>query len=270
MKPLYTVVGARGFIGSQLTAELRRRGYSVNELRCEQPFSEPLGRVFYCSGLAAHANDSPFEAHLAHVFHVQRLLREGQYERLLYLSSTRVYDDAESTREEQALNIMPGVSGRAYVNSKIAGESAVLSAPRTTVARLSNVSGPSTRSPLFLSDIVRQAVTSGIVQVRTTRSSEKDYITINDVVRLLIDIINDGNEKIYNVARGVNTDNGSIFDALEQCSGAKVHIADGARTIVTPPIAAERIARFGGALTDVLEILPEMVEAFKRAATTPS
>jgi nucleoside-diphosphate-sugar epimerase len=262
----FTVVGARGFIGSALVERLRAQHHDVTGVSHDAEL-EPtggLGHVIYCSGIAAAtANDAGY-AYAVHVEGLRRIIATGAATSLLYLSSTRVYGASADTREGAPLAVNP--SGKdLYRITKIAGEALCLAAPQPAfrVARLSNIAGASFRSTLFLSDIMRQAAVSGRIGVRTTRDSAKDYLVLDDACRYLIAIALGGRERIYNVAAGTNVENGTIFDALQRASNATIEIAPNAARSVTPPIDVARLhAELGPATTPLAAAIPAIYRAF--------
>ena len=262
----YTVVGARGFIGSALAERLRAGGHNVTGMSHDAKFDPPagLGHVIYASGIAAAGAADAGYAYAVHVEGLRRIIAGGSATSLLYLSSTRVYDGSPDTRESARLGVDPA-GGDIYRITKIAGEALCLSvsSPAFRVARLSNVAGASFRSPLFLSDILRQAAAGSRVSVRTTRDSAKDYLTIDDVCRYLAAIARSGRERLYNVASGTNTTNGAIFDALQHVCNATIDIAPDAARAVTPAIDVERLqAEFGPAQTPFVTEIPAIYAAF--------
>lgn len=262
----FTVVGARGFIGSALVERLRAEQHDVTGVSHDAELDPAggFGHVIYCSGIAAAAAPDADYAYAVHVDGLRRILAAGAATSLLYLSSTRVYGASPDTREGAALGVDPSRDD-IYRITKIAGEALCLAAaqPAFRVARLSNIAGASLRSPLFLSDIVRQAAERGRVAVRTTRDSAKDYLLVDDAVRYLIAIAAGGRERLYNVACGANVENGTIFDALAAASGATIEIAADATRAITPPIDAGRVqAEFGPPQRRLIDAIPEIYRAF--------
>jgi len=262
----FTIVGGRGFIGSALAASLSAAGAPVRIASHQDSLAgAPLGHVIYASGVAASAAADPAYAFAVHVEGARRILAGGRFDSFLYLSSTRVYGAATETGEEAALRVMPAEPGNdVYRISKIAGEALCLAAPGAgvRVARLSNVSGESYRSPLFLSDVLRQAARAGRAVVHTTRDSGKDYITIGDVCRYLTGIALRGSARTYNVAAGANVANGAIYDSLSTL-GIDVVIAEDAKRAWTPPIDVTRLqAEFGPPREAVLATLPGLLQSF--------
>jgi nucleoside-diphosphate-sugar epimerase len=262
----FTVVGARGFIGSALVERLRAEHHDVTGVSHDADIdpASNLGHVIYCSGIAATAAPDAGYAYAVHVEGLRRIIAAGAATSILYLSSTRVYGASSDTSEGAPLSVDPS-GNDIYRITKVAGEALCLAVaqPAFRVARLSNIAGASFRSPLFLSDIVRQAAAGERVAVRTTRDSGKDYLHVDDATRYLIAIATRGRERLYNVAFGSNVENGAIFDALAAASGATIEIAPNAARAITPPIDVARLhAEFGPAQLPLAEAIPAIYRAF--------
>jgi len=268
MPTRFTIVGGRGFIGTALAASLRSAGHEVTVATHRDDLAgRDLHHAIYASGIAASSADDPGYAFGVHVEGARRLLTACRFDSFLYLSSTRVYGNGADTSESAVLPVAPAAA-ETYRISKIAGETLCLAQPNPAVrvARLSNIAGPSFDSPLFLSDVLRQAVRDGRAAVRTLRASAKDYLSIDDACRYLTAIALRGGERIYNVAAGRNISNGAIYDALAAL-GVEIAIDAAATLAVTPPIDARRLqAEFGPPLDDVVALLPATYDAFARHA----
>src|SRR5262245_16564069 len=103
-----TVLGATGFIGSHLAAELRRRGHSpFTPGRSADLSGADLGIVFYCIGLTADFRSRPLETVMAHVCKLREVLQNCCFELLVYLSSTRVYGKSSVAVEDEPLVVNP-------------------------------------------------------------------------------------------------------------------------------------------------------------------
>ena len=91
---LATLIGGEGFIGRRLQARLRREGWTCQVPARDAPWllERPLGHVFHCAGLTADYAARPFDTVEAHASLLARLLRDADFEALVYLSSTRLYD----------------------------------------------------------------------------------------------------------------------------------------------------------------------------------
>lgn len=263
-----TVLGARGFIGSHLATELRRRGHPVSAPdRDANLAGVDLGTVFYCIGLTADFRSRPFDTVTAHVSALQQVLQHCRFERLVYLSSTRLYSGAGiSTAEEQPLRVNPADPSDLYNLSKAMGESLALHSGRPVrIARLANVYGDDWDSDNFLPSLLKAALRDGRVTLRTSSQSAKDYVHLNDAIDLLIHIGTEGRERMYNVASGRNVTNGELLDRLREVTGCAAEVASGVPTIAFPSINVERVrSEFGFSPTCVLRELPRLVETYQR------
>jgi nucleoside-diphosphate-sugar epimerase len=267
----YTVLGAEGFIGKQLCSFLQQVGVEVfAPLRGESSqlleviASRELGHVFYCIGLTADFRDRPFDTVEAHVCLLRSLLRNGRFDTLTYLSSTRVYDGAETTDEATTLRVRPTDPSHVYNLSKLMGESLCFNGGRRTrIVRLSNVYGNTASSSNFLDSVFQDAVQSGEVTFRSAPESAKDYVFVEDVIRWLYGIATDGKSSIYNVARGENVSNAEIGRALS-AAGVRVRFACNGPTIIFPVIRTERLFdEFGPPKHDLRKDLPEMLSLLR-------
>jgi nucleoside-diphosphate-sugar epimerase len=237
----FTVFGAGGFIGSHLLRHLRSR-----DAECQAPARgetlRDLGHVIWCAGVTADFRHRPFDTVAAHVSDLVPLLRDGRFESLLYLSSTRVYQRSARGDEDATLPIAPLVPGDLYNASKLMGESLCLSARdrNVRVARLSNVYGVDFDSDNFITQMIRDALT-GRVAMQTSAASAKDYVCVDDVAEMLSAIALDGKHSIYNVATGLNVSNGQIASALALLTGCRVDYVEGAPDVIFPEIATHRL-----------------------------
>lgn len=250
----FTVLGAGGFIGSQLAEALKHSGAVYAPLRQDgsdipdEVLKRDLGHVFYCIGLTANFRNRPFNTVEAHVCILRRILEQARFESLTYLSSTRVYEGSATTHEASILQVSPSNPGHLYNLSKLMGESLCLASRRKTkVARLSNVFGRTMPQQNFISQLLNEAANTGRVQFLTDPNSVKDYVSVRDVIRWLPQIALHGKHSIYNVASGINTSNAEIAILLEK-KGIAVSFAENAPAWSFPIIDTHRLAQeFGGA-----------------------
>lgn len=266
-----TVFGAAGFVGRALTAHLKAGGWEVREiLRGDNSWrGADLGHTFYTIGLTADFRRRPFDTIDAHVGFLADVLRSATFRSFVYLSSTRVYGPAAGTDEETPIPAYPGNPDHLYNLSKLMGEAACLSSgiANARVARLSNVFGADLASANFLSDVLREAVETGHVTLRTSLASAKDYVWIGDVVRALEAIAVRGVTPITNVAFGASTTHGEIMEALRRETGATMSVAPNAPVVTFPTIATARLHALG--VTGRLPLyaaIGDLVAAFKRGA----
>lgn len=264
---MITVLGASGFIGHRLNerlGELDLERYAP--ARDEDLSGKHLGDVIYCIGLTADFRSRPFDTVEAHICKLLEVLRNSDFDSLLYLSSTRLYGAGEcSTDEQSALRVAPLNPNDLYNVSKAMGESLALNSGHLTrVARISNVYGADFTSENFLSTIIRQAVTGRKIVLQTSDASAKDYISLSDVVDGLIDIATRGRQQIYNLASGVNVSNGELVESLRRLTDCGVEFASTAPTVRFPRINIERMRdEFDFKPAPLLGDLAHLVDLYK-------
>lgn len=265
-----TVLGSTGFIGSCLVDFLQSQGFCVYAPGRQEPnwineiLSNDLGHVFYCIGLTANFREHPFETVEAHVCLLKQILEHGNMESLTYLSSTRVYENSITTDEAALLQGVPTNPGHLYNFSKLMGESLCLgSGKKTKVVRLSNVYGNDVYSKNFLTSLLKEAVKNNSVEFLTSPDSSKDYISINDVVKLLPRIAFEGECQIYNLASGRNTTNAEIASCLE-LNGIKTSYSEKPVHWSFPQIGVARLNNeFGFATHSLEKDLPNLLNYYR-------
>jgi len=264
---LFTILGARGYIGSHLSLALRAAGHDVRTPERDAPRdSEPCGHIIYAIGVTGDFRQRPHDTVTAHVTALQSVLREAQFDSLTYLSSTRVYQGLPDGADEQCeLHVQPSRPDDLYNLSKLMGESLGLHSGRPVkIVRLSNVFGGDFRSANFLTSILRAAITTGDITLHSAPTSAKDYISIHDVTELLPRIALKGQHAVYNLASGANVTHGQLTSRIAQLTGCKVRHAPQSPEIRFPSISTARIqAEFPWQPRCVLGALPALVAEFQ-------
>ncbi len=263
----FTVIGAGGFLGGFVVARLREIGSELRIVPRDAPpdalLEEPLGYVIDCAGLTGDFRTRPFDTVEAHVARLAPLMRHGRFSRYVYTSSTRVYRRGTRTDEDAPVAVHPHDPDDLYDLSKLMGESfALRTREEAVVARLSNLYGPDPGAGTFLPQVVRAAVGArgGTYAVRQAPSTSRDYVSVRDAARWLIDIATRGAHRAYNVASGVNVSNADVTAALERLTGARAVVAEDAPDASLAPIDARRLHdELGGPRHDVLSDLPALV-----------
>lgn len=265
----FTVLGASGFIGRNLVEYLRNEGNDVwtPSRTNSNILGQPLGTVFYCIGLTADFRQRPLDTVEAHVCVLNRLLRKASFERMIYLSSTRVYAGMRgSVNEDVSLNVNPNEFSDLYNLSKLMGESACLhSGHDVVVARLSNVVGFDLSSDNFIFDLIREACDSGAIALRTAAESVKDYVLVSDVVSSLIALAEHPNPKrIYNVASGRNLSNADVCEIIAKAEGCHWDVSANAPLLKFPHIDISLAQReLGLDPADVLSALKDLIIEYR-------
>jgi len=239
----FTVLGANGFIGSNLVKYLQKDGIECfsPDVRKENILQKSLGHVIYSIGISNFV-EWPYDAVDAHVCVLRKLLEHGRFDSLLYLSSGRIYYNASSTKEEAAITVNPLHLNDLYNISKVMGESMCIASKKDNVkiVRPSNVTGSNFSSELFIPSILRDAVDKQKIILHSTLNSEKDYVYIDDVVSLLPKIALNGKDKVYNIAYGKNIKNKEIVEEISRFTNCKIDIVNPSKYSF-PQISIERI-----------------------------
>lgn len=241
----FTIFGGRGFIGSHLLQAFEEEGvqYEAPARENREILNRNLGHVIYAIGLTADFRARAYDTVRAHVSHLMDLLENLEFESFLYLSSTRVYLKGHHAHEDSDVCVNSNDPEDLYNLSKLMGESLCLASGRANVrvARLSNVFGKKVNSSDFLSSVIIDALEKGKVFLKSGLASEKDYISVHDVVRLLPKISVSGQYRLYNVARGENTRHQTLFDVIQNITGCEVEVAEDVENRVFPKISIRRI-----------------------------
>jgi nucleoside-diphosphate-sugar epimerase len=245
-----TIVGAAGFVGRRLKARLEEAGWTVFVPGRGDPelFRRELGAVFYCAGLTADYDARPFDTVEAHASLVSELIRRGSFERLVYCSSTRLYDGMPlaNVTEAEPLLMDPTDPRRVYDLSKALGENLTIARTggRGAVARLSNVYHWGDESPGFLSAWLILAQGGRELTLESSPHVARDYIHLDDVVTALIALSEGEPAGIVNVASGELVTNGEIAGVFE-AAGWHVRFTGDGRPSSPPNADAGKLASLG-------------------------
>lgn len=205
-----TIIGASGFLGSQINASLNADGFNVFcPLRPDLvSLTGHLGIVVYAAGFGRCSSLEEISAVVdANINVLGRILRECSFSKLIYISSTRVYMGSVSSTELSDVGISSSDQRKAFNLSKLLAEELCLSIDNTYLIRPSNIYGLATDSSLFLPSIVRDAIVRKSIDMYVPKLYEKDYVSVLDVVQVIKKIIikSRPDHRVYNVGSGENT-----------------------------------------------------------------
>lgn len=263
---MFTILGSKGFIGSHLAGSLRKKSVDCYcPGRNEKLPKKNLGHIIYCIGLTADFRTRPFDTVDAHVCTLLDVIKNHDFDSLTYLSSARVYQGStEPCDEESTIRSHPTELNDLYNISKIMGESLCFaSGKKARAVRLSNVYGDDLHSDNFLSSVIRDALLKKKIVLNTSLDSEKDYISIHNVIDILPKIAEHGTSSLYNVASGRNTSNRDIMQKLQELTGCEIIVNPGAKKVCFPPIRIEKIRKeFAFTPTGLLDDLQQLIIPF--------
>ncbi|MBU3738551.1 MAG: NAD(P)-dependent oxidoreductase [Rhodoferax sp.] len=251
--PIATIVGGQGFIGQAVHRHLRALGWQcrVTDRATVWPVrDEPLGHVFYCAGLTADYLARPADTAEAHVGLLSRVLQSDDYQSLVYLSSTRVYDGMAATGrvdETADFQLQPRHPRHLYDLTKLTGEALchAMGQGRARIARLSCVYGAGPKSHGFLPDLVDRLTSlpeGGLLELDSSPHYTRDYVHLDDVVRALVDMAVRGRSPVYNVASGDNVSNAAIAEWVAETTGKRLSFRLTHAPTPSPKIGIDRIA----------------------------
>ena len=263
----FTILGSKGFIGSNLVNYLKKNEFecSVIDINDGKIFSEKLGHVIYAIGMTSDFRNNTFNTIKSHVCILNELLNTVNFNSFLYLSSARIYYGHKNTHEGNSININSIDPDNLYNISKIMGESICLSSNKDNVrvVRLSNVIGKDFSSNNFLFSLIKDAIKKNEINLNTSLESEKDYINIKDVVKILPEISINGKDKLYNIASGKNIKTKKIVEIINKQFNNQIKINYTTKKIIFPIISIKKIMNeFKFEPTSILDMLPNLINEF--------
>lgn len=243
----YTIFGGDGFIGSSIAKHLKQEQNEIiipykNDISV---LDKDLGYVIYAAGITSDFKYRPHDTIEAHISYLNEILRRSNFKKFIYLSSTRIYRHSKETKENSAITLNNLKLDNLYDLTKMVGESLCYSLhnPDIKIVRLSNVIGMDKKSSNFFDNLINQARDVGQVNLKSNLESTKDYIFIEDVIKLIIKIIKDGNKNCYNVASGVNISNKYIIKLLQQEFNMMFNSNEKAKPLLSQKININRIKK---------------------------
>lgn len=205
----------------------------------------------------------------ANVNKLKVILTQANFQKLVYISSTRVYLNSRDSAENSDLKICHNDGRKLFNLTKLVAEELCLrSKKNVVVVRPSNVYGLALNSPLFLPQIIKNAINNNHVDMYVSSDYEKDYVSVDDVVavmyKLAESITSPGD--IYNIASGYNVSAKSIADILISETGCNIqwHKNDTCETF--PVITMQKTNSIvPHHYKNVLNDLVDMIKEFKKS-----
>ena len=264
----FTILGSSGFIGSNVSKTLKNKNFDcyTPDVRKESLDGKNLGNVIYSLGVSDFRN-KPLDTIEAHICILNKILKNCSFDSLLYISSGRMYYNVDSTLEENSLIGNPNMKNDLYNISKLQGELLCQSMnnSKIKIIRPSNVVGITAPSNLFISSLVKEAVTTGKIILHSTLDSEKDYVYIDDLIELIPKIILSNKFSLYNIASGYNTTSKKIIDEIIRLTDCKIEIAPDAKKFSSSQIDITRIKNeFNFVPTNIIEKIENVVKFYQK------
>ena len=227
-------------------------------------FKKNLGHIIYCVG-SDDWQKKPIKGFYSNFGHLKEIIFNNNFKSIIFLSTTRIYLNSNHTFEEKNLSINSQKANDYYNILKLASESLLLKLnKKVKIIRLSNVFGFNYKSPLLLPTLIRDGITKKKIQIIISQHSTKDYIHINDVIKIIFKILRHGRSDIYNVASGNNISIKKIVQILKKKLNCKVILKNQNKKVFEPKINISRIRkefRFKSKL-NIKKDLPVLIKKF--------
>lgn len=223
----YTIIGGNGFVGQAICHALNIRGLSYNIIGRNDYLSETtqLDKVIFCAG-NGDCQNSPFDVFEANTNLLVHVLKNIKFNKMVYLSSTRLYMNSDSSDEKNDLIVCSEDNRRLFNLTKLVSEEMLLrNNQNITIIRPSNIYGTALKSPLFLPSIIKDALIKGEVNMYVSKDYAKDYVSVGNVSQAAIFFSEQSHldDKIINVASGKNISANEIAHILMKETGCKVN-----------------------------------------------
>lgn len=263
-----TVIGGHGFIGSEVVTLLSSLGHNLYlpEKNAPEIFSKDLGIVVYCAGNGDCAKN-PMKVLDSNVTLLASMLERSKFDRLIYLSSTRLYIDGATSLESDKIIISPDDPRRLFNLTKLTAEELCFKSHKDVIIlRPSNVYGPAINSPLFLPMIVKNALTKHHIDMYVAPKYAKDYLSVKDLASVIAEFVSLkewSGVDIFNVASGENITADSIATAIKSKTDCSVKWHPGFVGEKFPLVSIEKLQkRINYKPGHVLEDLDKMIDDF--------
>lgn len=263
------LLGASGFVGRAIQAELERAGHPVvgagsseADLRAPGGLAwlraavRPNSVLIMAAAVTRDRDDSleAFQANVAMTGRVAELVREVHLRQCLYLSSDAVYGDRRTNRgitEETPADPMT-----LYAAAKLAGELQIAAAACRTqtpvaILRLCRVYGPGdphlTYGPAAF---IRDACTRGVIELYGDGEEERDLVYRDDCAMLIRHVLARRLRGVYNLGSGGRVSFGHVAALIARMAPGSVRIIHRPRN--------RPIVHLGCDLGKLTSVLPEM------------
>ncbi len=242
----YTILGSSGFLGKNFKDFFKKKKFRVfTPSKKKYIFNNNLGHVFYCSGTSDSISD-PNKALCANLIYLNNVLLNNTFKSFTYFSSIRVYSSNKSSRESDIINCNLFEKGVYFKNLKLAAESLCLQInnPKVRIIRLSNLYGNYFDKQIYLMPtILRNFKKNKKINLIISPNSKKNYINIDDAIKISIQIAKKGKFRIYNVASKSSIKIGQIFDTLKKIKKIRLKLFKNCKVVHEPKINIDRIKK---------------------------
>jgi len=201
-KKKYTIFGHSGFLGSNIVKYLIKNKFSCFLPKKKIKFSRNLNNVIYCIGVYDVVNN-PIKSIEASLNILSKLILKNNFESFTLISSTRLYMNSNQTNENNKISIDPKSKNYLFNSIKLAAENFCLSQNNKNikVLRISNLYGDNFHNQkYFLPNLIRNSTKAKSINITINKKSKKNYLNVEDAIRIMLKIINGSKFRLYNIA----------------------------------------------------------------------
>jgi len=221
MKRKIVILGSTGFIGSALLKQLHKheeivvKGYNSTELDltssdCVDKLSDVVGAetILMVTSRARRTSDpfTTFANDIAITTNVARCLSESKIEKCVYFSSNAVYGDATtdlSVTEQTAIAPASFYGLAKYTGECLIKQVADKAGIPLVVLRPCMIYGPGDTSTAYgPARFIKSILSEGKVYLFGDGTEVRDYLYIDDLVKITIELALGDRSGIYNLATG--------------------------------------------------------------------
>ena len=260
---MYTIFGHSGFLGSNLVKYLSKYKFFLPPKR-KFIFKKNLGHVIYCIGSDNWKKDT-FNSFNANLGYIPIILEKNKFKSFTFISSCRIYNNSVLSNENSLFEFNPNDPDEFYNLKKVLAENYLFaSRKKIKIVRISNIIGYSPKSPLVFPMFIKDAINKKKIFISINKNSTKDFIHIQDVVRLIFKVITSGKEKVYNIANGKNIKLIDLAKKIKKIIKCEIVLKNQSKTILEPKINIKKIKReFNFKPRDVLLDLKDIIKKYQ-------
>lgn len=220
---LFTIFGSTGFIGSNLCKFLKRDKYKLF-IPKKFFYKKNLGNVIYCIG-TSHSITDPLKSLDANLYVLCKILLNNKFKSFTYLSSIRVYSSNSKTSENEIIKFDFKEKDLFFKALKISAESICLQIanPKVRILRLSNILGRNfSNQKYLLPTLINGYKNNKKINIFINKKSLKNYLSIEDLYKLILLIIKKGKKRIYNIANSESLSIEELITNIQKSCNIKI------------------------------------------------
>lgn len=233
------ITGAFGLVGSNICKVLES-DYPEIEITKVKYDEIPEGKFDYCIYGSGYGQPIQFSKnkletiriHSGNPLHAtfNSTKKDGTF---LYISSSEVYSGAPSPHKETDIGTTTPQHPRAcYIEGKRCGEAICMAYKEqgydVKIARLALAYGPGTKKgdTRVLNQFIEQAIVKKQIDIRDKGKVVRTYAYVEDVARMMLNILFEGEEVVYNVGGTDTIDIFTLATLIAKETGAKVYLGE--------------------------------------------